>query len=129
MPGICTSAITHERSSRWFDSKNSSADANAYTKYPSDLTRLSVVARTDASSSMIATTGSFDKAVFPWRLGAYGVVALPEIASRIGIGKGYLGISSRVSGDGFRAGQPFQVNQLTTGPSFFASYGHDGPSQ
>jgi hypothetical protein len=33
--------------------------------YPSDLTRLSVVARTDASSSMIAISGSFDKAAFP----------------------------------------------------------------
>jgi hypothetical protein len=34
--------------------------------YPSDLTRLSVVTRTDSSSSMIATSGSFDKGVFPW---------------------------------------------------------------
>jgi hypothetical protein len=35
------------------------------TIYPRDLTRLSVVARTDASSSMIATIGKFDKAIVP----------------------------------------------------------------
>src|ERR1700686_4906754 len=69
MPGIWTSAITHERSSRRFDRKNSSADANVCTTYPRDLTRLSVVGRTDAASSMIASSGSFDKAAFPWTRG------------------------------------------------------------
>src|SRR5882762_8326456 len=78
MQGIWTSAITHERSSIRFDCKNSSADANVYTVYPNDLTRLSVVARTDASS--------------------------------VAVGKGYLGISSSVSGDGFRAGRPFLLS-------------------
>src|ERR1700686_2568445 len=66
MPGIWTSAITHERSSRRFAPTNSSADANVRVRHPSDLTRLSVVTRTDASSSMIATSGSFDKrSIFP----------------------------------------------------------------
>src|SRR6266567_7775760 len=63
--GICTSAITHEVSFRWGDRKNSSADANVWTTYPSDLTRLWVAARTDPSSSIIEITGGLDNAVLP----------------------------------------------------------------
>ena len=38
MVGICTSAITHDVSLKWADRKNSSADANVWTMYPSELT-------------------------------------------------------------------------------------------
>jgi hypothetical protein len=65
IPGIRTSAITHDVPRRWSDRKNSVADANGWTMYPSDLTRLQVAARTDSSSSMIEITGSSDTAVFP----------------------------------------------------------------
>jgi hypothetical protein len=50
---------------RWGDRKNSSADSNVWTTYPSDLTRLWVAARTDPSSSMIEITGGLDNAVLP----------------------------------------------------------------
>jgi hypothetical protein len=61
MPGIWTSAITQEVSLKWLDRKKSSAEANVWTMYPSDLTRLSVVARTDASSSTTAIMAGSDK--------------------------------------------------------------------
>ncbi len=59
MDGMRTSEITHDMPSRRSDFRNSSADANVKTVYPCDLTRLLVDARTDASSSIIAITGSF----------------------------------------------------------------------
>lgn len=65
IPGIWTSAITHEAPFKQLDCKKSSAEANVWTLYPSDLTRLSVVARMDASSSMIAIIGYFDRASVP----------------------------------------------------------------
>src|SRR5258707_6207149 len=64
MAGIWTSVITHNVSLKWADCKNSSADANVWTVYPCDLRRLSVAARTDASSSMIEITGSLDTMVY-----------------------------------------------------------------
>jgi hypothetical protein len=62
---ICTSAMTHDESSRRADCKNSSADANVSTGYPCELRRLLVAARTDASSSMTEITESVDKTGFP----------------------------------------------------------------
>jgi len=47
------------------DCKKSSADANVWTKYPCELRRLSVAARTDASSSMTEITESVDKTGLP----------------------------------------------------------------
>jgi hypothetical protein len=58
IPGICTSATTHEESCKRGDCRNSSADANVRTKYPCELRRLSIAARTDASSSIIEITES-----------------------------------------------------------------------
>jgi hypothetical protein len=63
--GILTSAITHDVSCRRSDRKNSKADANGWTTYPSDLTRLQIAQRTDPSSSMIEITGGSDTAVSP----------------------------------------------------------------
>src|SRR5882757_860066 len=60
MAGICTSAMTHDESSRRADCKNSSAEANAWTKYPCELRRLLAAARTDASSSITEITESVD---------------------------------------------------------------------
>jgi hypothetical protein len=65
MAGIWTSAITHDVLFKWTEHKNSSADANAWTVYPSDLTRLLVEVRMDASSSMIEITGSPGKMADP----------------------------------------------------------------
>src|SRR5450755_1685732 len=65
MPGICTSATTHETSSGSADCKKSSADANVWTRYPCELRRLSVAVRTDASSSMTEITESVDKTGLP----------------------------------------------------------------
>src|SRR5258708_38218490 len=65
MAGICTSAMTHDESSRRADCKNSSAEANAWTRYPCELRRLLVAARTDASSSITEITESVDKMDFP----------------------------------------------------------------
>jgi hypothetical protein len=80
--------MTHEKSSRPFESRNSSAEANVCVILPSDLTRLSVVTRTDPSSSMIATSGSFDKAIdlsLTRRLPPRGV-RRPDIRSHHGFG-------------------------------------------
>src|SRR5882757_9464698 len=65
MAGICTSAMTHDESFRRADRKNSSADANVWTRYPCELRRLLVAARTDASSSMTEITESVDKTGLP----------------------------------------------------------------
>ena len=62
MAAICTSAMTHDKSSRWAYCKNSSADANVRTGYPCDLRRLLVAARTDASSSMTEMIEAVDNA-------------------------------------------------------------------
>src|ERR1700722_8071426 len=62
IPGICTSATTHRDWLRWFDCRNSSADTKVWTRYPCELRRLSVAARTDASSSTIEITEGIDKA-------------------------------------------------------------------
>jgi len=71
MPGICTSATTHAQSCKSGDCRNSSADANVRTKYPCELRRLSVAARTDASSSITEITESIDKTTFQaWENGA-----------------------------------------------------------
>jgi hypothetical protein len=64
MTGICTSAMTHDESSRWADCKKSTADANVRTRYPWELRRLLVAPRTDTSSSIIEITESVDKSVF-----------------------------------------------------------------
>jgi hypothetical protein len=58
--GIWTSVMTHDVSFKRAEFRNSSADANVCAQYPCDLTRLSVAARTDASSSTIEITGTFD---------------------------------------------------------------------
>ena len=42
---------------KWGDRKNSSADANLWTMYPSDVRRFSVATRTDTSSSTTEITG------------------------------------------------------------------------
>src|ERR1700724_2669978 len=65
MAGIRTSAITHDVSLRSSDRRNSSADAKARTVYPSELKRLPVPTRTDASSSMIAIAGRLDTRIDP----------------------------------------------------------------
>src|SRR5882762_3557140 len=67
MAGIWTSAITHDVSLKWGDRKNSSAEADVWTMYPSDLRRLSVATRTDASSSTTEITGGLGTMVFPSR--------------------------------------------------------------
>ena len=61
MPGICTSAITHDVPFKRPDRKKSSADENAWTEYPCDLRNLLVAARTDASSSTTEITETVDK--------------------------------------------------------------------
>jgi hypothetical protein len=55
MPGICTSAIRQELSSTRGERRKSSADSNTKATKPSDLRRLCIAARTDASSSTIET--------------------------------------------------------------------------
>src|SRR6266404_3904771 len=70
IPGICTSATTHEQSSGWADCRKSSADTNVWTKYPCELRRLSAAARTEASSSMTEITESIDN------------MGLPEVGSK-----------------------------------------------
>jgi hypothetical protein len=65
MAGIWTSAITHDVSLKWEDRKNSSAEAKVWTVYPSDLRRLSVATRMDASSSTIEITGGLGTTVYP----------------------------------------------------------------
>jgi len=65
MAGIWTSAMTHDESFRQADCKNSSADANVWTRYPCELRRLLVAARTDASSSITEITENFDKTGLP----------------------------------------------------------------
>jgi hypothetical protein len=65
MPRIWTSAITHDVSLKWADRRNSSAETNVYTVYPSDLSRLSVAARRDASSSIIEITGGLNTIAYP----------------------------------------------------------------
>jgi hypothetical protein len=67
MPGICTSATTHDELCKWVDRRNSSADANVWTTYPCELRRLSIAARTDASSSMTEISESIDKTTFLMR--------------------------------------------------------------
>src|ERR1700720_3203164 len=57
--------MTHDDSCRRVDCKNSSADANVWTRYPCELRRLLVAARTDASSSMTEITESADKTGLP----------------------------------------------------------------
>jgi hypothetical protein len=57
--------MTHDESCRRVDCKNSSADANVWTRYPCELRRLLVAARTDASSSITAITESVDKTGLP----------------------------------------------------------------
>jgi hypothetical protein len=65
MAGIWTSAMTHDESFRRADCKNSAADANVWTRYPCELRRLLVAARTDASSSITEITESVDKIRLP----------------------------------------------------------------
>jgi hypothetical protein len=65
MAGICTSATTQDVSGNMVDRKNSSADANVWTTYPCEVSRLSVAARTDASSSMTEITEGVDKVILP----------------------------------------------------------------
>jgi hypothetical protein len=63
--GICTSAMTQDVSSRWAACRKSWADAKVRTLYPCELRRLSVAARTDASSSMTEITERVDKTGLP----------------------------------------------------------------
>src|ERR1700726_3277982 len=92
MAGIWTSAITHDVSSRRAECKNSSADANAWTVYPSDLMRLLVATRTDASSSIIEITGMCGKCSVLCR-GTEPIVTFRyDNAPRSSIGKSYLGL-------------------------------------
>src|SRR6202790_3964820 len=95
--GICTSAITHDVSFKWADRKNSSADANVWTVCPSDLTRLFVAARTEASSSITEMTESVDKTGLPDAgQGAGRRTAAPSKSGpRIKIVKSYLGLYPR----------------------------------
>jgi hypothetical protein len=65
MPGICTSAITHDVSFKRPDRKKSSAEEYAWTVYPCDLRNLLVAARTDASSSTTEITETVDKTGLP----------------------------------------------------------------
>jgi hypothetical protein len=60
IPGICTSVIRQELSSTRGERRKSSADSNTKATKPSDLRRLCIAARTDASSSTIETIGVFD---------------------------------------------------------------------
>src|SRR6516225_7889363 len=55
MPGMRISVIRHPVSSRWPDSKNSSADAKARAGKPTAFIRPCSALRTDSSSSTIAT--------------------------------------------------------------------------
>jgi hypothetical protein len=57
MFGICTSRIRHRVSDNDDDCRNNSADANVRVLNPSDLTRLSIAARTVSSSSTIDISG------------------------------------------------------------------------
>jgi hypothetical protein len=60
IPGICTSVIRQELSSTRGERRKSSAESNTKATKPSDLRRLFIAARTDASSSTIETIGVFD---------------------------------------------------------------------
>jgi hypothetical protein len=68
MAGIWTSATTHDASSRWEDPRNSSADVNVRTVCPSDLRRLPVAMRMEASSSTTEISGGLDTITCPLRL-------------------------------------------------------------
>jgi hypothetical protein len=60
MPGIWTSAITHDVSFMRGDCRKSAAEANVHAVNPSERSRLCVATRTDSSSSMIEITGPWD---------------------------------------------------------------------
>jgi hypothetical protein len=82
MPGIWTSAITHDVSCKWGDRKNSSADANVWAMYPSDVRRFSVATRTDPSSSTTEITGVLDTMVFLSRWNGQPTVSPPDRTMR-----------------------------------------------
>src|SRR5882757_8087417 len=82
--------MTHDESCRRVDCKNSSADANVWTKYPCELRRLLVAARTDASSSITEITESVDKMDFPDA--EQGARPQPKDGLSTGILKAYLGL-------------------------------------
>src|SRR6266436_5842609 len=117
MAGIWTSATTHDASYKWADRKNSSAEANVWTVYPSDLRRLSVATRTDTSSSTTEITGCLDTMVFPSRRNREPIVAdrrMGECAAnrdRKIIHRFYVATASR---DGFRAFRRFSPDRPTT---------------
>src|ERR1035438_2163091 len=108
MPGICTSATTHDEWFKWVDCRKSSADANVWTKYPCELRRLSVAARTDASSSMTEITESIDKTTFlTWEQRACLALPQPKNEPPIRISESYLGLYVRGPCGQSRAFRPF----------------------
>src|SRR5271154_7426482 len=99
MPGICTSAITHDVSFKRPDRKKSSADEYAWTVYPCDLRNLLVAARTDASSSTTEITEPVDKTGLP-HTGSQrwcSMAAPAKNVLRINLLKSYLGLRDRAS--------------------------------
>ena len=58
VPGMCTSTMMHHVSSMRDEFRKSSADANMWAQYPTDLANLPVETRTDSSSSNIEMTGT-----------------------------------------------------------------------
>jgi hypothetical protein len=64
MFGICTSKTKHRVFDNADDLRNASADANVLVSNPSDLTRLSIAARTVSSSSTIDIRGIADNRSF-----------------------------------------------------------------
>src|ERR1700678_370627 len=65
MPGICTSVTRHDESSIRDERRNSSAESNTHAVKPIELTRASIPARTDASSSMMDTILGLDNPKLP----------------------------------------------------------------
>src|SRR5258707_10468809 len=53
IPGIRTSSTRQSALSSWFETKNPSAEANAFTANPTDLSNPQRASRTDSSSSTI----------------------------------------------------------------------------
>src|SRR6202030_2753585 len=72
IPGICTSAIRQEVRRTWGERKNSSAEAVASARYPSDFMRPFTASRIGSSSSTIEIIGF----VFGTRTPAPGLVGI-----------------------------------------------------
>src|ERR1700682_4807198 len=107
--------MTHAVEFRSADRRNSSADADTWTAYPSDLTKFAVAARINASSSIMEITESLDKLLIlhgdtgtPWHLCPVG-----QSAPRNRHEKLYLGLHALclITANSKNLSHPHQIDQ------------------